>query len=175
VWNVAITFASVSSGCSSGGGSLSHTSTPAPRVVERQVDRLVERIVERVVVRDGSSTPSTLACLRCGASMRDLVVEGMTVTQCPACGGAWVPVDVAARLRLRSNDELRTTVVRGEMLALARPPRAPLACPVCREPMECVGLAETVHDVDVCKEHGTWFDRTELVAFMDREKRRREM
>ena len=36
-------------------------------------------------------------------------------------------------------------------------------------------MTDTVHDVDVCKEHGTWFDRTELLAFMDREKLRREM
>jgi Zn-finger nucleic acid-binding protein len=35
-------------------------------------------------------------------------------------------------------------------------------------------MAETVHDVDVCKLHGTWFDRTELAAFIDREKARRE-
>jgi hypothetical protein len=63
----------------------------------------------------------------------------------------------------------------GEILALARSPRAPLTCPVCRTAMECVGLSETVHDVDVCKAHGTWFDRTELAAFMDREKLRREM
>ena len=41
--------------------------------------------------------------------------------------------------------------------------------------MECVRLGETVHDVDVCKTHGTWFDRAELVAFMDREKLRREL
>jgi Zn-finger nucleic acid-binding protein len=41
--------------------------------------------------------------------------------------------------------------------------------------METVGMQETVHDVDVCKAHGTWFDRTELVAFMDREKARREV
>ena len=40
--------------------------------------------------------------------------------------------------------------------------------------MECVGMALTVHDVDVCKDHGTWFDRTELSAFMAREKSRRE-
>ena len=147
------------------------TSTPAPRVVEREV----ERIVERVVVRDTSGAPATLACLRCGGSMRDVVADGMTIAQCPACGGAWVPADVAAQLRHRSNDELRSDLARGEMLALARPPRAPLSCPVCRAPMECVGLSETVHDVDVCKAHGTWSDCTELAAFMDREKQRREM
>ncbi len=149
------------------------TSTPAPRVIEREVS--VERVVERLVVRDTSGAPTTLACLRCSASMNDAVIDGMSVTQCPRCGGAWVSTEAAARLRRTSNDELRAHVVRGEILALARPPRAKLACPVCKAPMECVPLGETVHDVDVCKAHGTWFDRTELVAFMDREKLRREM
>ncbi len=147
------------------------TSIPAPRVVER----IVEREVERVVVRDTSGAPATLACLRCGTSMHDADIDGMTVTQCPSCGGAWVSADVVASLRRRSNDELRAYVARGEVLALARTPRAPLACPVCRAPMERAALADTVHDVDVCKAHGTWFDRTELAAFMDREKLRREM
>jgi Zn-finger nucleic acid-binding protein len=151
------------------------TSVPPPRVVEREVEREVERVVERVVVRDRTGAPATLACLRCAESMRDAEIDGMAVSQCPRCGGAWVPADVAASLRRRSNDELRAYVVRGEMLALARPSREALTCPICSAPMECVPLAETVHDVDVCKAHGTWFDRTELIAFMDREKTRREM
>src|SRR5215467_6215228 len=77
------------------------TAMPPPRVVERDV----ERVVERVVVRDTTGAPTTLACLRCGASMRDADVEGMRVTQCPNCGGVWVPAEVATQLRRRSNDE----------------------------------------------------------------------
>src|ERR1700733_5338254 len=121
------------------------TSTPAPRVVERTVDR----VVERIVVRDASGVPSTLACLRCGASMRGLDVDGLHLSQCPACGGAWVPVATTAFLRKRSSDELRKAVARGEMLALATLPRAPLVCPGCKAPMESAGMTGTVHDVDV--------------------------
>jgi Zn-finger nucleic acid-binding protein len=142
------------------------TSVPPPRVVEREV----ERIVERVVVRDSTGAPAALACLRCGTSMRETNLDGMTVSQCASCGGAWVPSQTTSLLRRRSSEDMRRAVAVGEMMALARPPRAPLHCPDCKTPMETVGMAETVHAVDVCHAHGTWFDRTELAAFMDREK-----
>jgi Zn-finger nucleic acid-binding protein len=145
-------------------------SAPPPRVVVHEV----ERVVERLVVRDAGAGAAKMACLRCGEGMHEIDIDRMTVTQCPRCGGAWVTTDVATAMRRTSNDDLRKAVSRGEIFSRAKPERKPLACPVCARPMECVGMSWTVHDVDVCKEHGTWFDRTELGAFMDREKSRRE-
>jgi Zn-finger nucleic acid-binding protein len=148
-------------------------SAPPPKTVERVVDR----VVERVVVRDTSGAPATLACLRCGQSMQTTPVEDASVSpvsQCHSCGGAWVPVDTADFIKRKGTDELRRQIAIGEMLALVKPRRDALACPVCSAPMEQLGMAETVHDVDVCRAHGTWFDRTELAAFIQREKRRRE-
>jgi Zn-finger nucleic acid-binding protein len=145
-------------------------SAPPPRVVEKVVDR----VVERVVVRDGAGNPAALPCLRCGQPLVDVVSGQSRVSQCRACGGVWVPVEAVDQLRRASDDDLRRAVAAGEIFALARPPRGPLACPVCAAPLECVPLQDTVHDVDVCRMHGTWFDRTELLAFIEREKSRRE-
>lgn len=145
-------------------------SAPPPRVVVHEV----ERVVERVVIRDSSGAPLGMPCPRCVQGMRDVEASGLKLSQCPRCGGAWVTADVTAAMRRTTNEDLREQVNRGEVFALAKPPRQPLACPVCKATMECVGMAQTVHEVDVCKAHGTWFDRTELNAFMAREKMRRE-
>jgi Zn-finger nucleic acid-binding protein len=145
-------------------------SAPGPRVVEKVVDR----VVERVVVRDAAGNPAAMPCLRCGQPLAEAQFGPSTVRQCRACGGVWIPVDAVDRLRRASDDDLRRWVAAGEMLALAQPQRGPLSCPVCQAALERVAMAETVHDVDVCRAHGTWFDRTELLAFIDREKARRE-
>jgi Zn-finger nucleic acid-binding protein len=147
-------------------------SVPPPRVVERVVT--VDHVVEKVVVRDSAGNAATLACLRCGQPLEEGQLGATTVRQCHACGGVWLSVDAVDRLRHVSDDDLRRDVAVGEMMAMARPAQGPLACPVCDKALERVGMAETVHDVDVCKLHGTWFDRTELLAFLDREKARRE-
>jgi Zn-finger nucleic acid-binding protein len=148
------------------------TAAPAPAVIERVVE--VNKIVERVVVRDTSGAPATLACLRCGQSMQDTHIGETTYSQCRACGGLWLSPDAVERLRRVSDDELRRAVAVGEMLALARPARGELACPVCKAPLERLNVRGSVHEVDVCRAHGTWFDRTELLGFMDAQKRLRE-
>ena len=148
------------------------TAAPAPAVVERVVE--VREVVERVVVRDTTGAPATLACLRCGASMQDARIGETTYSQCRACGGLWLSVEAVERLRRVTDQELRRAVAVGEMLALARPARGELACPACKAPLERLTVKDTVHDVDVCRKHGTWFDRTELLGFMDAQQRRRE-
>jgi Zn-finger nucleic acid-binding protein len=145
-------------------------SAPPPRV------RVVEKVVtvERLVVRDSAGKITTLPCLRCGQPMTESELGGSTVRQCRSCGGVWMGAEAVDHLRRVSDADLRRAIAIGEMLALARPERGTLACPVCAAPLECVPMSETVFDVDVCRAHGTWFDRRELLAFMDREKERRE-
>jgi Zn-finger nucleic acid-binding protein len=147
-------------------------SAPPPRVVEKVVT--VDHVVERVVVRDAVGNPTALPCLRCGQPMNENELGGSTVRQCRSCGGVWMPAEAVDHLRRVSDDDLRRAIALGEMLALARAERRTLACPVCAGPLECLELSETVFEVDVCRAHGTWFDRRELIGFMDREKERRE-
>ncbi len=44
--------------------------------------------------------------------------------------------------------------------------RARCACPICLKPMHTVNVAGGV-ELDVCDEHGAWFDRHELRRFID--------
>lgn len=51
--------------------------------------------------------------------------------------------------------------------------RATVFCPVCKEQARRVEVAGTVHVVDVCDAHGTWFDCDELTAFVEAFKEQR--
>jgi Zn-finger nucleic acid-binding protein len=99
--------------------------------------------------------------------MEAVTVGGTSLRECPKCDGLWV--DTASLEHICAERERQAAV-----LGMTQPPGAPasgaiedkvryLPCPECRKLMNRVNFASYSNViVDVCKSHGTWFDRDEL-------------
>jgi Zn-finger nucleic acid-binding protein len=114
-----------------------------------------------------------LACPRCAGALRTVSLGATRVRECEGCGGLWV--DNRTFLALCAD--------RGTPPPLPPERGAPtvsraaggvdtrvkyLRCPVCRALLDRVNFARVSGVVvDVCAEHGTWFDRNELHRIID--------
>lgn len=107
-------------------------------------------------------------CPRCRTPVEEFAVGMTNVRECARCGGVWI--DAAAFERICSEREEQSA-------ALAAPVQKParansvaasggvryVPCPECGQLMNRVNFARCSGVVvDVCKGHGTWFDRDEL-------------
>jgi len=112
-----------------------------------------------------------LGCCGCGGPMTPRRLEETQFDECDRCGGLWLgPTTMAsvrseaeARARLRAFDLMPGTS------ASSAPARKPAGagsyrkCPVCARHMNRSNYARGAGVVvDVCKEHGSFFDRGEL-------------
>jgi Zn-finger nucleic acid-binding protein len=105
-------------------------------------------------------------CPRCRVALESVAVGSARLKECPRCDGLWV--DVAAFERIVNEREEQAAV-------LGAPSPLPkhaagghdrvryVPCPECGQLMNRVNFARCSGVVvDVCKGHGTWFDRDEL-------------
>jgi DNA-directed RNA polymerase subunit RPC12/RpoP len=126
-----------------------------------------------------AADPTDRVCPACGAgrllSSRPLGDTGLTVLECGVCAGLWVGVDVFGTLEERARKVAPGTpdpaALRAEAKSHPRVPQRPgplyRPCPVCRTPMNRVNF-ERVSGIllDRCRDHGIWFDATELDAVL---------
>lgn len=106
-------------------------------------------------------------CPRCRVDMNAVAVGGTNLKECPKCEGIWAD---AASLEQICSDRERQAAVLGMATPVATPESGDLEqniryvpCPVCRKLMNRVNFAHCSHVVvDVCAQHGTWFDKDEL-------------
>jgi len=122
-----------------------------------------------------AAAPDGAPCPGCEKPMADYMVGDLEVQACQACGGLWL--DRAMFEQLGSSRE-RQGAVLGALPTPAAPPVVALEpvryrpCPACRQRMNRVNYARRSGVVlDVCKEHGLWFDQDELrrvLAFIAR-------
>ena len=105
-------------------------------------------------------------CPRCRVEMNAVVIGKTDLCECPRCEGIWA--DQAALQQICTDQERQAAV-----LGMATPLPAPdpnalekvsyVPCPVCGNFMNRVNFANCSHVVvDLCTQHGTWFDRDEL-------------
>jgi Zn-finger nucleic acid-binding protein len=115
-----------------------------------------------------------LACPRCtGKEMTPVRLGSSRVHECPGCEGLWV--DNRTFLSICVDRERQSQV--GPERRAAGTARAAggietrvkyLRCPVCRAMMDRINFARVSGVVvDVCADHGTWFDRNELQRIVD--------
>jgi len=117
------------------------------------------------------AAPPRPACPRCRRAMIPRGEGPVTALICTECGGLWLdPVGVAritdvggaARaLRALAEDAARRAPFGGGMA------RFNVACPVCGELMQRMEHARSQVVVDLCEQHGTWFDRGEVQRLVD--------
>src|SRR5258706_7383296 len=106
-------------------------------------------------------------CPRCRVEMSAVMVGTTNLRECRRCEGLWV--DRASFDQICADREKQSAVLgMAAPLPAAEPGGAVetiryAPCPVCRQLMNRVNFANCSHViVDVCKEHGTWFDKDEL-------------
>lgn len=110
-------------------------------------------------------------CPRCRIEMKSVVIGATTLGECSRCEGLWV--DVRSFEKICADREQQSAV-----LGTAAPAPAPreiskvkyVPCPECSQLMNRMNFARCSGViVDLCKNHGTWFDRDELsriIAFI---------
>jgi Zn-finger nucleic acid-binding protein len=107
-------------------------------------------------------------CPSCRKPMSAVKVGSLSLAECAACSGVWVS---AKRFeRLCADREAQSAVLHGGALRgqTGAEPRMDIRvryrpCPRCRKLMNRVNFASGAKVVlDICREHGTFFDRDEL-------------
>jgi len=126
------------------------------------------------VARKEGVSDSERACPRCKTATRAVVIGKTDLRECPRCEGLWA--DTETMQHICTDREQQSA-----LLGVAAPIPAPktklervsyVPCPVCKQLMHRVNFARCSNVVvDVCKQHGTWFDKDELrriVEFIQR-------
>jgi Zn-finger nucleic acid-binding protein len=110
---------------------------------------------------------SVLKCPRCKTNMASITLGTIAMRECEQCVGLWV--EVAAFEKICADREEQAAVLGGASPAPTH--QAPAGaekiqyapCPQCGQLMNRINFARCSGViVDICKGHGTWFDRDEL-------------
>jgi Zn-finger nucleic acid-binding protein len=132
---------------------------PPPAVVEVPVPvQLVQNVVK---VDPKTDKPKELRCPHCGKRLFGVKVQEVELAGCGGCGGIWVdnassrsvlakPQKIFADMAERAAENARGRFVRSER------PTCP-ECPAILDHVDAHGI-----ELDVCTDHGTWFDAHEL-------------
>lgn len=111
---------------------------------------------------------ATSACPRCRVPLESISVGSASLRECARCDGLWVD---AASFEHIVNEREEQSAVLGAAALLPKQGAGGsgpgevryVPCPECGELMNRVNFARCSGVVvDVCKGHGTWFDRDEL-------------
>ncbi len=116
---------------------------------------------------------TTAQCPACRGALVRLMVRGGLVSGCRGCGGAWLDAaacNIAAKAEvfeetrafIRMLDASEPPRQRTVFRDLARSKSSARLCPECAEPLTERYLREPNVTLDVCPQHGTFFDRHEL-------------
>lgn len=127
-----------------------------------------------------------LPCPRCALPLTAIAVGSTTLHECGRCDGLWVAKEAFARI-CADQEKQSALLGHASIVNTATPEGAGsiryVPCVECGQLMHRLNFANCSGViVDVCKDHGTWFDRDELariVAFiraggLERSRERRE-
>lgn len=105
-------------------------------------------------------------CPRCSTELTPVRVGKNLLRECSKCEGVWADADSLQRIYAGHEEQAailgNATAVPSSLTGTFEQVRY-VRCPVCSQLMHRVNFARCSHVVvDVCKPHGTWFDRDEL-------------
>lgn len=123
----------------------------------------------RTLRGDGALGPAIGAsCPRCGYALAASTVGEAEVEECGRCGGIFVPAQTLRRLVADREQARAVPLARASPPVMAPDPVRYLRCPSCPQLMNRVSFGRRSGVVvDVCRDHGTWFDAGELVAALE--------
>ncbi|NUP04468.1 MAG: zf-TFIIB domain-containing protein [Polyangiaceae bacterium] len=148
---------------------------PPPKAVEVPVPvQLVQQVVQVV---GGSSSVRELRCPDCKKRLVTARIEDVELHGCAGCGGIWVdnvsakviivrPQRTFAELAQRAGNNARNPKTRSESSfhSLSHS-TAKRPCPACDALLDPTSFGRL--RLDVCPEHGTWFDAFELKVLVE--------
>jgi Zn-finger nucleic acid-binding protein len=114
---------------------------------------------------------STHKCPRCSIEMQPVRLGSTSVQECERCHGLWL--DVRSFESICASREQQAAVPGGASPAPQNSAKDSVAvkyvpCPQCAQLMNRINFARCSGViVDVCKGHGTWFDREELSRIVE--------
>ena len=106
-------------------------------------------------------------CPRACGNLRAMVLGHTNFDECPVCGGLWLEAGIFEQLTVKQEQEapfVVATMGRSSTRGEARTETVRYApCPECRKLMNRSNFAKSSGVIiDVCTEHGVWFDADEL-------------
>ncbi len=109
-------------------------------------------------------------CPRCRKEMVSVVIGAATVLECERCFGLWL--DVPSFEKICADREQQSAVLgvasHAPVGSAATSKVNYVPCPECMQLMNRMNFARCSGViVDVCKQHGTWFDRDELSRIVE--------
>ena len=110
-------------------------------------------------------------CPRCLVEMETIIVASTSLRECPRCDGIWADVN-SFEIIVEERDEKSVPLGAASHVPkheIAEPNKVRyVPCPECNQLMNRVNFARCSGVVvDVCKGHGTWFDRDELQQIIE--------
>jgi Zn-finger nucleic acid-binding protein len=123
--------------------------------------------------REEIAAEAASSCPRCREEMASVAIGGARIGECARCGGLWVSAEdfekICADREQQSAILIAASPTRAEQHA--RPEQSKVRyvpCPRCGQLMNRVNFAHCSGVVvDICKGHGTWFDRDELSQIVE--------
>ena len=121
-------------------------------------------------VRVGVELPPR-KCPRCAIEMHSIMLGATAIQECERCLGLWV--DVASFEKICADREQQAAVLGAASPAPEKSVQETdkvryVPCPECQQLMNRINFARCSGVVvDICKGHGTWFDREELSRIVE--------
>ena len=107
-----------------------------------------------------------ILCPRCRVNTQPVLIGKNTLRECLKCEGVWADAETLHHI---CTDREQQSAVLGTAMTIESQQNAKweevryVPCPICKQLMHRVNFARcSTVIVDVCKPHGTWFDKEEL-------------
>lgn len=125
---------------------------------------------EKVVSADVTDERDLGKCPRCSVELRRLQIDRITLTECERCSGLWSDAETFENICLDRDQQSAALAYfggRSDVKQAAVPIRY-VPCPRCKQLMNRSNFARSSGViVDLCKEHGVWFDAGELPKIVE--------
>ena len=122
------------------------------------------------VSADVSETADSAKCPRCTVTLRKLTIDKIVLKECERCDGIWSDAETFEKICLDRDERSATLAFFGErpQIPASKIPVRYVACPECKQLMNRNNFARVSGViVDLCKEHGVWFDAGELPTIVE--------
>jgi len=122
------------------------------------------------VAAEVSATNQSGKCPRCSISLQTLTIDKISFNECARCGGIWSDAETFEKICLDRDERSAALAYFGErpQVSDSKIPIRYVACPECKQLMNRSNFARSSGViVDLCKEHGVWFDAGELPKIVE--------
>ncbi len=121
----------------------------------------------RGIVRDDKILEDRI-CPRCNIPMRAKEIGEFHLIGCDKCAGVFVPHDVFEMMQEKRDSVVFSAIAPSKGQIPVESNAGYVRCPVCKQMINRVNFAKISGViVDVCREHGIWFDGGEIEKIMD--------